>query len=286
MKVITLTTDMGLKDHYVASIKGAILSHAYDARIIDITHEIEAFNISQAAFQLNACYKNFPDGTVHIIGVDSEPIINFGTNNGSFPSILEFEKQYFICTDNGFFGAFLKENRPDNFWRINGIEKLARFYNSTTKNILCPIGIRILNGENIETFATKKEHYNNALIPAAILDTNLIKGHVLHIDNYGNLITNVHRSFFERFGEEVPFTIYLKRKEYYIDEISGAYSDKSQGETVAIFNENDYLEIAINRAASSKTGGADKLLGLSVGDILRIEFTPQGSHKTINSLFE
>ena len=71
MTIITLTTDLGLKDHYVASIKGAILSQLEDVKIVDISHEIDAFNISQTAYVIRNCYKNFPKGSIHILGVDT-----------------------------------------------------------------------------------------------------------------------------------------------------------------------------------------------------------------------
>lgn len=285
MKIITLTTDLGLKDHYVASIKATLLTKLPGVNIIDISHDVKAFDVSEAAYHLNACFKSFPNGTVHVIGVDSEPIINFGNNDGSFPSILEFENQYFISNDSGFFGAFLKEAKPDKFWRIDDVLSNPNLFLFPTKNILCETGIKILNGDSIDSFASLHENYNNAFVPVAIHETNLIKGHVLHIDNYGNLITNIDRTLFEQVGAEIPFTIFLKKKEYYIDVISQSYNEAAQGETVALFNENSHLEIAINRGATNNTGGADKLLGLKTGDLIRIEFTPKGSHKTIDSLF-
>jgi len=285
MSIITLTTDMGLNDHYVASLKGTILSGVSNANIVDISHAIRPFDISEAAFQLASCYKDFPDGTVHVVGVDSEPIVNFGGSDGSFPSIMHFNNQYFISNDNGFFGAFLKEEYPTTLWRIEDILSNPKLFKFPTKNILLQAAIRILKGEKIDDFATPVTSYKNALSLVAVSETNLIKGHVVHIDNYGNAITNVHQSLFERFGKDTPFTLYFKRKEYYIDVISNAYNEVAQGEKVAIFNENNYLEIAINRGANTGSGGAEQLFGLHKNDIIRIEFTPQGSRETIDSLF-
>jgi len=276
---------MGLNDHYVASLKGKLLSRVDNITIVDITHDVTPFDISEAAFHISSCYEDFPEGTIHVIGVDSEPIVNFGGTDGSFPTIMEYNNHFFISNDNGFFGAFLKEERPDSIWRIDDFIADTSAFKFPTKNILINAAIRLANGENLESFATFFNGYKNALSLTAVSETNLIKGHVIHIDSYGNAITNVHKSLFDRFGDNTPFTIYFKRKEYFIDQISNTYNEVAQGEKVAVFNENDYLEIAINRGASASSGGAEQLFGLRKTNVVRIEFTPQGSRSTIESLF-
>ena len=285
MGIITLTTDMGLNDHYVASLKGTILKSIQDVHIVDVSHAVKPFDISEAAYLLDSCYKDFPDGTVHIIGVDSEPIVNFGGTDGSFPSILVHNKQYFISNDNGFFGSFLKEEAPESFWRIDDVLSNPNLFQFPTKNLLLTAGVLLLKGEEIEKIASPFEGFKKAFTPMAIMETNLIKGYILHIDNYGNAMTNIHKSFFERFGKDTPFIIYFKKEDYYIDEISSSYNEVPQGEKVAIFNENGYLEIAINRGANGSTGGAQQLFGLHIHDMVRIEFTPQGSRQTLDSFF-
>lgn len=107
----------------------------------------------------------------------------------------------------------------------------------------------------------------------------------MHIDEYGNIITNIDKQLFERTGNDSPFIIYFKKKDYYVDTISGAYNEVPQGEKLALFNENDLLEIAINRGANKSTGGAEQLFGLHLGDMIRVEFTPKGSRETIDSFF-
>ncbi len=285
MKIITLTTDMGLSDYYVASLKGAILSACDSPYIVDISHAIRPFNISEAAFQLNACYTSFPKGTVHVVGVDSEPVVNFGGTDGSFPCIMEYDGHFFIACDNGFFGAFLGEKRPHAFWRVEDILSNPDNFKFPSKNILIPLACRILNGEHPSSFAKEFFEYKRALVPVAISETNLIKGHVIHVDSYGNAITNIDKELFYRFGENIPFILYFKKKDYYIDVISNTYNEVPQGEKVAIFNENNLLEIAINRGAAGGAGGAKQLFALHVNDLIRIEFTPQGSRETIESLF-
>lgn len=276
---------MGLSDHYVASLKGTILSQKENVQIVDISHNVRPFDISEAAYLVRACFSDFPDGTIHVIGVDSEPIVNFGGSDGSFPSILFFENQYFISNDNGFFGAFLKENVPTSFWRMDDVLSNPNLFKFPTKNILVTAGLALLNGEKIEEIASPFNEYKNAFTLIAISELNRIKGHVVHIDNYGNAITNVHKTLFDLVGKDVPFIIYFKRETYYIDIISGSYNEVTPGEKVAIFNENNFLEIAINRGANGSTGGAEQLFGLQIQDMVRIEFTPKGSRDTLDSLF-
>ena len=285
MQILTLTSDMGLDDHYVASVKGAILSSVSDVQIIDITHSVRPFDVSEASFHLMSCYNDFPKGTIHVIGVDSEPIVNFGGSDGSFPSIMEYDGHYFICNDNGFYGAFLQENRPKALWRIESFMKDPNSFKFPTKNILAKAAIDLIKGASPSELGTPANGYKSALALMAVSEMNLIKGHVIHVDSYGNAITNVHHTLFERVGNGVPFILYFKRKTYYIDHISNTYNEVAQGEKVATFNENGFLEIAINRGAKASSGGAEQLFGLHKDDLIRIEFTPKGSRDTLDSLF-
>jgi hypothetical protein len=285
MQIITLTTDMGERDHYVASLKGTILRLCPEARIIDISHSVKPFDTAEAAFFLNSCFDDFPEGTVHVIGVDTEPMINFSGAEGSFPSVMKFRGQYIIGNDNGFFGSFLKEETHDGFYRMDDVLSNPSLFKFPTKNMLIPAACRILKGDAIEDFCSPFGSFKKAFALTAVIEPNLIKGNVIHIDNYGNLITNVHSSLFERFGQDTPFTIYYRNKDYHIDEISATYNAVPPGEKVAIFNQNGLLEIAINRGANGSNGGADRLFGIRLGDVIRIEFTPRGSRTTLESLF-
>lgn len=283
MKIITLTTDMGLSDHYVAAIKGSICKLAPGATIIDISHNIRPFDIVQASYSLQSVYKDFPEGTVHIIGIDSEPVIN--SSEGCYPAIMRYRGQYFISCDNGFFSLFLREEQPEGFWLIDDALSQPTGFSFPTKNIFVPAAVKLLSGAEIDTFASVQETWNRAFTFNPVIEENLIKGSIIHIDHYGNAITNISRELFERFEEGTPFVIHFRKRDYYIDTISGSYNEVQPGERVAIFNSNDHLEIAINKGARGANGGADSLFGLHVGDVVRVEFTPRGSATTLQSLF-
>ena len=291
MQIITLTTDAGLKDYYVASIKGTLYNQLPEIVLIDISHEIRPFDCSEAAFQLRSCFKDFPKGTIHIIGVDSEPNIMNTTKEvsddefqPSYPSILLFEEQYFISNDNGFFGAFLGDNKATAFYRFKKIDEHPEMLKFPTKNCLINLAVKIVDGENLSSFCEITDRYKISLLQNPIIESFSIQGNVIHIDSYGNLISNISKKDFDRFGENVPFTIYYHNKTYYLDKISSTYNSVIVGDKVAIFNNAGLLEIAINQGASRTYGGADKLFGVRKGDVIRVNFTPAGSHKNLNAL--
>lgn len=283
MQIITLTTDNGYHDYYVAAIKGRLLQAFPTAHVIDISHGITPFNISEAAFQLRCCFQEFTAGTIHLIGVDSEPV--FEAQKERYPGILKYKGQYFICNDNGFFGSFLEGDFPEEFYHYTAIKDQPEAWRFTTKNCFIDLAQRIMNKEALSSFATVSNTYRRAFDQKPIIDPLLIRGVVVHIDSFGNLITNITQTDFEGFGPAVPFTIKYQKKEYFIDEISATYNAVSQGERVAIFNSAGRLEIAINRGANQGFGGASQLFGMRIGDPVHIEFTPQGSKENIQSLF-
>lgn len=283
MQIITLTTDFGLQDYYVAAIKGAILHQIPNASIIDVSHSIRPFNVAEAVFQLKCCYHTFPAGTIHIIGVDSEPY--YHEENPSLPTVMLYKDQYFISNDNGFFGTFLEDDVPQALYKLVKPVFTNDFYKFPTKNTFIPLAAIISQNRDLKEICESSFSYKKAFIQKPIIEHNRMLGNVVHIDAYGNIITNVTKEDFYRFGENTPFTIYYVNKTYYIDTISLAYNDVTMGEKVALFNSSDLLEIAINKGANGSTGGANKLFGVRVGDIITIEFHPPGSAKDIQSLF-
>ncbi len=286
MPIITLTTDMGLKDHYVASIKGAILSQIDQIHIIDITHEVQSFSVLQATFVLQNCFDEFPKGTIHIMGVNSEPMINLTDDSlSSYPAIMLYKDHYFISNDNGFFNLLIGNNEYQGFWRIDDVLSSKNVFKFPTKNILVPAACKIASGIDINSFCSEHDDFQRAITFQPIFEENVIKGNVIHIDHFGNLITNITRANFNKFDKEIPFTIFFRRKEYFIDTISISYSDVPRGEKVAIFNSNDYLEIALNQGATDRRNSATALFGMSINDIVRVEFNPRGSKDTLESLF-
>lgn len=286
MQIVTLTTDMGHTDHYVASIKGALLSLSPTIQIVDITHNVQSFSSVQAAYFLRSCFEDFPTGTIHIVGVNSEPIINLSNDElSSYPTIVEFKGHFFVGNDNGFFSLLTNGEKISSIWRIDDVLSRKNPFEFPTKNILVPTAAKLANGTSISEIASPVENIMRQITFQAIVEPNLIKGNIIHIDHFGNLITNVSRDTFNQFDKDIPFTIYFRKKEYFIDEISSSYSDVPPGEKVAIFNSAGLLEIAVNQGAKDRKNGANTLFGISMNEIIRIEFSPRGSKDTLESLF-
>lgn len=285
MRFITLTTDWGTRDYYVAVAKAQILMQCPDATIIEISHEIKPFDVVEAAFQVSQASKSFPEGTIHIIGIDTEPIINFGDSEGSFPSIAKKDGQYYISNDNGFFGVLMNDSKPELFYRMDDILSNPKAFRFPTKNMLIPIASKIFSGQEIDSFATPYSSYKKAFYSNPIIEKDIIKGHIVHFDSYGNAITNIDRSLFDQIGKGESFSIKFREGNgYIIDHVCTTYNEVSEGEKLAIFGETGLLEIAINRGANKSTGGAQKLFGLRKMDIIRIEFSYRGSHENIIDL--
>ncbi len=258
MPIITLTTDLGLKDHYVGIVKGNILKHCPEATIIDISHEIPPFNILQAAFTLKNSYKEFPEGSVHIIGVNPE------SNSESEHLLVKQDEHYFIGSNNGIF-PLMFDGVPDQVYELN-INPTEESHTFPTKDLYTKAACHIVKGGTPEMIGRKSENINEKTLFRAVSIDNIIKGMVIHIDHYGNIITNIEETFFKAFGQNREFVIEFRNGNYDITEISKAYSDVAEGEKLALFSSAGLLEIAINQ------GNASKLLGLKNLDTIRVKF--------------
>lgn len=263
MAIVTLTTDLGMKDYYVASVKGAIYSQIPDVNIIDISHEVPAFDIAVAAYTLENCYQEFPAGSIHIIGVNtasqSENTIRHlvGKKNG----------HYFICSDNGLF-SILFNNDLDEVYEIS-YQDLSEIVNFATKEVFAPIACKLLKGEGIETLGYPAEDLKENLLFKASQQEDSIRGMAIYIDHFGNIITNIHRDLFKEVQGNRSYRIVLRKTKDIKEDITHihtTYSSVDKGEIVAFFSHNGYLEIAVN------TGEANKLLGIQLNEPIWIEF--------------
>ena len=260
MAIITLTTDLGTKDSYLASVKGSIYSQLNDVRIVDITNNITAFNIPQAAFVLRNCYKDFPIGTIHIISVDDE----LSVDNEHLA--VKANGHYFIGTDNGLFSLLLIEMNAEKIIQLN-IAQESNCLTFATKNIFSSAACHLARGGTMEMIGTE---VNNYLIHKtdlkAVKEKDLIKGVIVYNDSYGNAITNIDKAMFLDIQKDRNFIIYYGREDEKITIISEKYNDVFPGDKLAIFGENQQLQIAMNK------GTANTLLGLKLHEIIRIEF--------------
>ncbi len=285
MGIVTLTTDLGLKDHYVASLKGQLLSKNSNIHIVDVSHNVEPFNIAQASYYINNVVKDFPEGTVHFIGVDCIPVININSPKLNFyPIIMKLKGHYFVGLDNGFFSLLPNFHEAEEIVQIHDFSTtFALRY--PTKYIYVPAILDILEGKALSSLGDRLETVRRAFVTQATTDTNLIKGSVIHVDHYGNVVVNISEGLFKKIGKGEAFTIYFRQSKYFIERIVDNYNEVPIGEKLALFNTNGNLEIAINKGVKGSGGGASTLLGLKTNDIVRVEFHPRGSKDNIESLF-
>ncbi len=256
MSIITLTTDFGLKDHYVSSVKGAILSQLPDITIVDISHQVEKYNIQDAAFILKESYPNFPKNTVHVIGLLAEY-----TSAGGYIAIQNND-HYFVGADNGIF-SLLFDEIPKIIIEIS-IEP-SQHFSFPIRDIFAKVACRLASGIAIETLGKPKENLLQYFPFRATSMGDNIRGSILYVDSYGNVITNIDRSLFDQVGRNRSFIIELARNNE-IDKISREYNDVPEGEILALFNASDHLEIAM------RNGKVSSMLNLKLNDSITIRF--------------
>ena len=275
MSIITLTTDFGLKDHSVAAVKGELHSEIEQAEVVDISHLISPFNSIEAAYVIKNAYHNFPDGSVHIIGVDAE------LTSENKHIAVELDNHYFICANNGIMSLIASEIKPDKIVEIN-IHKTVET-NFTVLDVFVKVAGHILRGGKLEVIGKPIEALKQLkyLEPQVNNAENQIIGHVVYVDNFGNVITNVKKPFFESMVKGRSFVINARSIQF--KEIFESYSSAvnfdlpahkrgDDGKKLALFNASGYLELAVYKSNPQRTGGASSLFGLDVMDTITINF--------------
>ncbi|MBS1942879.1 MAG: SAM-dependent chlorinase/fluorinase [Bacteroidetes bacterium] len=263
MAIITLLSDMGTRDHYVAAVKGAILSQLPGAVIVDISHSIAPFNNMHAAFVLRNAWHEFPEGTIHIIGVNPE------ADSKTAHLAVHHRGHFFIGADNGIF-SLLFDGKPEEAYELTmklDTDHLA----FPTKNIFVKAACHLGRGGIIGMLGRKVENVRELLSVRPVVMGETIKGEVIHVDHYGNVVTNISKDLFTSVVKHRNFRISFGRPMHDIRQVHKTYSDVPHGERVAFFGDSGFLEIAINKGVVGGGGGAAQLLGLGVTDAVRLE---------------
>ncbi|MEO1032647.1 MAG: SAM-dependent chlorinase/fluorinase [Bacteroidota bacterium] len=275
MAIITLTTDFGEKDHFAGAIKGAIYSELSDVNIVDVSHSVSPFNISEAAYIILNAYSSFPKGTIHIIGIDSE----LSPENKHIA--LKLDDHYFICANNGIMSMICAEIVPEKIVEINIHDKIET--NFPVLDVFVKVACHIARGGTLEIIGkvinTIKPIKN--LIPFVNDEKNQIIGSVIYIDNYGNVVTNIKKKFFEDVQKTRAYEISARNHKF--KKIYNRYSAivnfdieeskrNDEGKGLVVFNSSGYLEIAVYRSNCSTVGSASTLMGLNTMDTVTINF--------------
>ena len=273
MSIITLTTDYGNKDHYVGALKGKILSQNKEVILVDISHQVDPFNISEASYLLQGAYANFPKGTVHIIGVDIE------LKEDNQHVVIQWNDHFFVTADNGILSLLTTQIKPQKMVAINIHDRLLP--EATDMDVLVTTAVHIAKGGSLTVVGKEIQTLKEVTELQAVVDSDKksIKGYVVYIDNFGNAITNISKKIFLETAKGRPYEVQFKNKK--VKNIFAKYSDietiekqslyNVMGKSLAIFNEAGFLEIGLYKS-NPKIGSASSLLGLECRDFVMINF--------------
>lgn len=256
MAIITLLTDFGEKDHYAAAVKGKILSFMPSVQLVDITHHNPLSDISAAAFTLRATFRDFPKGTVHLISIQQQL-----HNQPERMLAAKLEEHYFVLPDNGLL-SLISDAEPTLKVEIadgNGPFSFA------AREALAPATARLAAGGNISDLGKPAGEIKMLVNRAMRATMKQISGHVIRVDHYGNLITNIEQEAFDVISKKADsFTIIFGRERQ--NRVHNDYTSVDAGEVFIIFNSLGLMEIGINQ------GDAEQLLGLTLDTPVMINF--------------
>jgi S-adenosylmethionine hydrolase len=275
MSVITLTTDFGLQDAYVAALKGVILSTNPSATIVDICHSIEPQNIRQAAFVLSTVYGYFPRGTIHTVIVDP------GVGSERRAMVLRTEEAFFVAPDNGVLSYVLLDasagKTPSNAGLMElppGLQAVEitnpEFWHhpvSATfhgRDVFAPVAAHLSLGTPVHRFGDPVTSLNVLPVPRPhIHGEGTLTGCVLHIDAFGNVVTNIRE---EHLPSGVPC---IQVAGHRIVSVSSTYASAEPGQPIALMGSSGYLEIAVRNASAAS------VLGVQIGDGVSVYTEPR-----------
>ena len=260
MALITLTSDFGKEDHYAAAVKAGILKINPNIQIIDISHEVRPFDLSHGAYVIKSVFREFPEGTVHLIAVDT--FVRKWTGLA-----MKLEGHFFVGPDNGLLSLISTQNPAV----VVDTNKLNPKYSSfPAKDLYAVVAANLASGKSIQDLGPQKEDWVQLLDRQIKATKSLIAGNVIRVDSYGNLITNIPRIEFEnilKLNQSKHFEIRLGREK--VSQLHESYHSVEPGECFCLFNSLNILEIGIN------SGNASNLLGLTFDSPISIHFNPE-----------
>ena len=254
MGLITLISDFGAKDYYVALLKAAIFKQYSGASVVDITHDITRHDIMEAAFYLQSTFDHFPESTIHVVCVNS-----FYSPKSEL-IMIKYKGHYFIGPNNGLFSLVFTELSADHIWQISD--------NLNTQNQYEIVGAAITiiaSNRYEELFVQPIGNFDRKISLQPVITSQQIRATIVHIDQFGNVIVNLDQRTFEQVRANRPYAIYYKSNDP-ITSLSSSYSDSMIGDVCAFFNTINLLEIAINM------GNAHELLNLNKNETIQINF--------------
>jgi S-adenosylmethionine hydrolase len=252
--LITLMTDFGQSDTYVAIMKGVILTHCRGARLVDLTHDIDAGDVASGADALASAWRYFPDRTIHCAVVDP------GVGTDRRPLVIVADGQYFVGPDNGLFSGILATANKSEIWHVTKREfflsPMSRTFHG--RDVFAPIAAALGRGIPTEDMGDRLDDLIRLPEPQWHEEKGRLSGTVVHIDHFGNIITNIP-------GHRIPMSPKISIGAVVIEGLAASYADGGDEQPLAIVGSRGTLEIAINGVPAAKT------MGIGPGDSVHIE---------------
>jgi len=254
--IITLTTDFGLSDPYAAMMKGVILSINPSARLVDVTHQIATGSISQAALVIRETFSYFPEGTVHLAVVDP------GVGSDRRLVALQAGPHFFVGPDNGLFWPVFRDFEGTKAVHLTQSRYFLTNITHTFhgREILAPVAAHLSLGLSLEFLGPAVQDLTKLTIPRPYVQGEALRGQIVRVDNFGNLVTNISARELTDFLESAPPLI--EAGKLVIRKLSRIYADGEEAEPLALINSSSFLEIAVN------LGRASEYIGLRNGEIV------------------
>jgi S-adenosylmethionine hydrolase len=205
MAIITLTTDLGDKDFYQSALKGSIMSLLPGVNLIDITHNIAPFNIQQGAFILKNAFTYFPGETVHLVGIDS--VYNQNTRYLA----IRYKDHFFVGSDNGIF-SLMFEDHAEEIVELNIIQDL-KFLHFPLTDILAKAACHLAKGGKIKDIGVPVTTLEEKVNLQPVIERDIIRGSVIYIDSFQNVITNITRDLFTKVQQNRGLILYFRKNE-------------------------------------------------------------------------
>jgi S-adenosylmethionine hydrolase len=254
--IITLTTDFGLRDPYVAEMKGVIYSAGRDLSVVDLTHEIAAQDLFEGSLFLAGAMPHFPEGTLHVAVVDP------GVGTLRHPIAVRAGGQVLLCPDNGLPTMFLCEHRLEEA-RIITDRRFMRETISATfhgRDIFAAAAAQLALGASFRDLGEELDTIVSLDVPRPQAESaQRVQGQIVHVDRFGNLITNIHHSLLRGGSPSL-----IRAGSYRLRGIHRTYAEVPAGTSLALFGSSGYLEIAVNG------GDASAALRLRRGDAVSV----------------
>lgn len=255
MHIVSITTDFGLQDYYVAELKANIFQKSPGVRIVDVSHSIDSHDIVQASHFVDNVFRSFPQGSIHCVAV-----YNYYDRNSVFVT-FEREGHFFIGPDNGVFSLIFEDLKPSEVYEIDhkliGISSIAEILGWS---------VRYINQRNkLSEIGPQKESINQKMGIKPVVTGSQIRATIIHIDHYENVVINLKKEQFEKLRAGRNFQLYYKQTDP-ITEISDNYGDVAITDVMCSFNSSGYMQIGINM------GKASSMLNLNKNETIQINF--------------